>query len=67
MNRCPLYLGNITKDLIVDNMKNTGLCGYVYNFSADYDSIDVDDILDIHRYLMKKHDIKQCLDLTNVY
>ena len=67
MNRYPLYLGNITKDLIVDNMKNTGLYGNVYDFSADYDSIDVDDILDIHRYLMKKHDIKQCLDLTNVY
>ena len=30
------------------------------DFSVDYDSInDVDDILDIHKYLMKKHDIKQ--------
>ena len=35
-------------------MKNTGLYGNVYDFSADCDSIDVDDILDIHRYLMKK-------------
>ena len=34
--------------------KKTGLFGYVY-----YDSIDVDDILDIHKYLMKKYDIKQ--------
>ena len=30
------------------------------DFSVDYDSInDVDDILDIHKYLMKKYDIKQ--------
>ena len=34
---------------------------YVYNFPVDYDSTDADDILDIHKYLIKKHDI--CLDL----
>ena len=39
-------------------MKKTGLYGYIYDFSVDYDSIDVDDILDIHKYLMKKRDIK---------
>ena len=39
-------------------MKKTGLHGYVYGFSVVYYSIDVDDILDIHRYLIKKqHDI----------
>ena len=27
--------------------------GYVYDFSVDYDSIDVDDILDIREYFMK--------------
>ena len=26
--------------------------------SVDYDAIAVDDILDIHKYLMKQHDIK---------
>ena len=35
-------------------MKNTGLNGYVYGFSVDYDPIAVDNILDIHKYLMKK-------------
>ena len=35
-------------------MKKTGLNGYVYDFSVDYDAIAVDDILDIHNYLMKK-------------
>ena len=31
---------------------------FVYDFSVDYDAIAVDDILEIHKYLMKKHDIK---------
>ena len=38
-------------------MKKTGFNGYVYDFSADYDSTDVHDIKEIHRYLMKKNDI----------
>ena len=52
-----LCLGNISKDWLVDNMKRTGLNGYVYDFSVDYDAADVDDIKDIHRYLMKKNAI----------
>ena len=38
-------------------MKKSGLNGYVYDFSVDDDAITVDDILDIHNYLMKKNDI----------
>ena len=53
----PLCLGNISNNWSVDDMKKTGLNGYVYDFSADYDAIAVDDILDIHNYLMKKNDI----------
>ena len=49
-----LCLGNISKNWSVDNMKKTGFHGYVYDFSVDYDSTDVDDIKDIHKYLMKK-------------
>ena len=56
-NAIPLCLGNISKDFSIDNMKKTGLNGYVYVFSADYDVIAVDDILDIHKYLMKKKGI----------
>ena len=41
----------------VDNMKKTGLNGYVYDFSVVYDAIAVDDILDIHKYLMEKNGI----------
>ena len=53
----PLCLGNISKNLTVDNLKKTGLNGYVYDFSVDYDAIAVDDILDIHKYLMKKNNM----------
>ena len=53
----PLCLGNISKDWSVDNMEKTAVKGYVYDFSVDYDAIAFDDILDIHKYLMKKNDI----------
>ena len=51
----PLSLENISKDWSVDNKKKTG--GYVYDFSVEYDANDVDDILKIHIYLMKKSSI----------
>ena len=35
-------------------MKKTGLNGYVYDFSVNYDATAVDDILNIHKHLMKK-------------
>ena len=50
-----LCLGNISKYWTVDNMKKTGLNGYVYDFSVNY--YRVNNILDIHNYLMKKNDI----------
>ena len=53
----PLCLGNISKDFSVDNMRKTGLNSYVYDFSVDYDAVAVDDILDIHKYLMEKNGI----------
>ena len=53
----PLCLGNISKDWSVDNMKKTGFTGYIYDFSVDYDAIAVDDIKDIHKYLMRKNNI----------
>ena len=42
-------------------MKNTGLNGYVYDFSVDYNMTDTNNIINIHKYLMKKNDIKYCL------
>ena len=53
----PLCLGNISKGWSVDNMKETGFNGYVYDFSVDYDAISVDDIWYIHKYFMKKNNV----------
>ena len=50
----PLCLGKISKDWLVDDMKRTGFNGYLYDFSVDYDPILVDDIKDIHKYLIMK-------------
>ena len=54
----PLCIGNISKDLSVDNMKKTALKGYIYDFSVDYHAIAVDDILDIQKYSMERDNIK---------
>ena len=53
----PLCLGNISKVWSVGNMKKTGFNGYVYDFSVVYDSTNVGDILNIHKYLMKTNNI----------
>ena len=53
----PLCLGNIWKDWSIDNMKRTGFNRYVFDLSVDYDATDVDNMLDIHKYLMKKNEI----------
>ena len=53
----PLCLGNISKDLSIDNMKKTSFNGYVFDFSVDYDATSVDNIKDIHKCLMKKNNM----------
>ena len=60
----PLCLGNSSKDWSVDNMKNTGLKGYVYDFSVDYNAIAVADILDIHKYLTKNEIVSKIQELN---
>ena len=63
----PLCIGNISKDWSVDNMKKTGLNGHVYDFSVDYNVTAVDDILDIHKHLMKKNNIKLFKTIKKVF
>ena len=38
--------------------KKTGLNGNLYDFSVNFNVIDTSNIIDIHKYLMKKHGIK---------
>ena len=57
-----LCLGNVSKDFSDSKMKKkktkkTGLYGTVYDFSAYYGDISVDDILRMQKYLIKKHNI----------
>ena len=53
----PLCLRNNSKDWSSDNMKKAGFNEYVYDFSVDYDATDVDDIVDIQKYLIIKINI----------
>ena len=57
----PLCLGNISKDWSADNMKKTGLNGYVYEFNVDYRDVNKLDITKnmpiIHRYFILKYGI----------
>ena len=46
------------KDSSVDNLKKTGLNGYVCDFSVDYDAFAVFDTFDVNKHLMKQNNIK---------
>ena len=70
INAALLCLGNVSKNFSADNLEKPRLYGYIYDCSVDYDrifliekkknydSIDVANILDIHKYLMKKNNMK---------
>ena len=48
-----LCLGYISNEFTINNMKKAGLKGVVKFFSVDFNAIDTDNILYIHKYLMK--------------
>ena len=54
--------GNVSKDFSADDIKKTGSYEYVYDFSVDFVSTDVTtdvaNILDIHKVLMVKNNLK---------
>ena len=59
IKKYPLCLGNISGDFSANNMKKKKrLNGCVCDFSVDYRAFDTSNIIDIHKYLIKKHDIK---------
>ena len=53
----PMSLGNISSDFNQADRKSTRISGYVYDFSVDYNVIAVDDILAIHKYLIKRNNM----------
>ena len=56
-----ICLGNISEDWSADNMKKTGLNGYVYEFNVDYRALNPSDIdksmSTIHEYFKLKYGI----------
>ena len=53
----PMCLGGLSKDYNKNSGKDTGLYGNIYDFSVDDSAIRNDEILDIHKYLMKKNNL----------
>ena len=53
-------LGSVSKDFTKDKQSKISLDGTVYDFSIDHSSIEKEDILNIHHYIMIKNNIKQC-------
>ena len=49
-----LSLGNVSKEFTINIMKKAGLKGVVTFLTVDFNPIDNNDILDIHKYLMKR-------------
>ena len=52
-----LCLGNISDDWTAANAQKTGSWGEIYDFAVDYTSTNIGDVYNIHRYLIKKHNI----------
>ena len=42
---------------LLQMLKKRGFEGEIYYFAVDYTSANIGDIYNIHRYLMKKHNI----------
>ena len=51
-------LGSISNGFSATESREVSLNGNVYNFSVDYNSVDKSDIINIHKYLMTKNNIK---------
>ena len=39
-------------------LKRQGFGGEIYDFVVDYTKTSINDMYNVHRYLMKKHDVK---------
>ena len=52
------YLGNIFNGFSATESREVSLNGNVYDFSVHWNSTDKSDILNIHKYLMTKNNVK---------
>ena len=52
---CAQYLGNVSKDFTINNMKKKNRIKRICKiFSVNFNPIDTNDILGIHKYLVKR-------------
>ena len=49
-----LCLGNVSKDFTINNMTKSRLNGVVKSFFVDFNPIDTNNIIEIHKYLMER-------------
>ena len=61
------FINSISFRKYISNIetREISLNGNVYDFSAEYNSLDKSDILNIHNHLMRKNKIKKCSALPN--
>ena len=52
-----LYVKEIFQEISVNDIKKTRLNGCVYNFSVRYTAFGTSNIINIHKYLMKKQNL----------
>ena len=53
-------LGSISNGFRTPQSREVSVNGDMYDFSADYNSIDQSDMLGIRKYLITKNNIKKC-------
>ena len=51
-------LGSISNGFIATESREVSLTENMYDFSVNYNSIDISTILNIHKYLMTKNNMK---------
>ena len=52
------FLGSVLKDVSKDQESEISLNGTVYNFLVDHSSIKIENILNIHKFLLAKNKTK---------
>ena len=60
-----LCLGNISKEFTAISLEKKNSIKWMHLQIVDYNIIDASNIINILKYVMKKHDIKYCLELLN--
>ena len=59
-------LGNISNEFFAVESREVSLKGTAYDFSVNYNAIDISDILNVHKYFIVKNNIKNCSGLLNI-